>query len=521
MVVADNPLVETNPVFLDGETVRIFDVVQVARERRHVALSESAWEKVRRSRAVVEVMLTGATPIYGLNTGVGSLKKYRLSTPEVEAFNTQVITGHAVAISNETASSDDVRAMMLARANGMARGGSGVRSEVVRMLLELLNRGVHPIVHPNFASVGESDLSPMAEIGQVMIGLGQAEYRGEILEGAEALRRAGLEPIRPQAKEGLAIISANGYTIGKGILLLHDLRKLLETADLAAALSFEGFASNLSILEPDVANARPFSGQNARIENLRRLLDGSYLWQTPRNLQDPLSFRCVPQIHGACDEALRFAEVALERKLNSAEDNPVVSLERGILLSNGNFDSTITTLALDSLRLGFNQIASVATKRIQKLLWAEFSGLNTVLAKTPQAGEGMFLNSLGRAAVALSAEIKLLSVPASMVEVAEFNEGIEDHTTLSPLSLKRSIELLRVLQKIVVLEMFVAVRAIELRGLEPGGSKRLGLGTAHATDLIRSSCAGDREGLECIQEFVRSGVLLAEVKALLERQNQP
>ena len=519
MVVADNP-VETNPVLLDGETVRIFDVVQVACEHRPVALSESGWDKVRRSRAVVEAMLLGETPVYGLNTGVGSLKKFRLSTPEVEAFNRQLITEHAVAMSETKAAREDVRAMMLVRANGMARGGSGVRAEVVQMLLELLNRGVHPVVHPDFASIGESDLSLMAEIGQVMLGLGQAEYGGEVLEGAEALKRAGLTPLRPQAKEGLAIISANAYTIGKGILLLHELRKLLETTDLAAALSFEGFVSNLSILEPDVANARPFSGQNARIENLRRLLDGSYLWQTPRNLQDPLSFRCVPQIHGACDEALRFAEVALERKLNSAEDNPMVSLERGILLSNGNFDSTITTLTLDTVRLGFNQIASVATKRIQKLLWAEFSGLNTTLAKTPQAGEGMFLNSLGRAAVILSAEVKLLSTPVSIVEVAELNEGIEDHTTLSPLSLRRCTELLRVMQKIVALELFVAVRAIELRGIEPGSNKRLGLGTAYATDLIRSSCSGDKEGLECIQEFVRSGVLLAEVKALLERQNQ-
>jgi histidine ammonia-lyase len=508
------PPIQTSPITLDGETVRILDVVGVARQNQQVGLSEGAWEKVRRSRAVVEAMLLGETPIYGLNTGLGSLKKYRLSTPEVEAFNRQIITEHAVAISDTRAAPDDVRAMMLVRANGIARGGSGVRAEVVQMLLDLLNRGIHPVVHPEFASIGESDLSLMAEIGQVMLGLGQAEYQSEIVDGAEALQRAGLTPLRPQAKEGLSIISANAYTIGKGILVLHDLRRLLETADLAAALSFEGFASNLSILEPDVANARPFSGQNARIENLRRLLEGSYLWQTPRNLQDPLSFRCVPQIHGACDEALRFAEVALERKLNSAEDNPMVSLERGIMLSNGNFDSTITTLTLDTVRLGFNQIASVATKRVQKLLWAEFSGLNTVLAKTPQAGEGMFLNSLGRAAVVLSAEVKLLSMPASMVEVAELNEGIEDHTTLSPLSLKRTVELLRVVQKIVALEMFVAVRAIELRGLEPGGDKRLGRGTAHAADMIRSSCAGDREGLECLKQFVRSGVLLDEIKRL-------
>ncbi len=513
MIVAEKPTLPAS-VLLDGETVRILDVVAVAREGQQIGLSENAWEKVRRSRLVVEAVLLGETAIYGLNTGLGSLKKFRLSTPEVEAFNTQIITGHAVAISADVAATDDVRAMMLARANGMARGGSGVRAEVVQMFLDMLNRGVHPVVHPNFASVGESDLSPMAEIGQVMIGLGQAEYQGELLEGAEALRRAELTPLRAQAKEGLAIISANAYSIGKGILLLHDVRKLLETADLAAALSFEGFAANLSILEPDVANARPFSGQNARLENLRRLLEGSYLWHTPRNLQDPLSFRCVPQIHGACDEALRFAEVALERKLNSAEDNPVVALERGILLSNGNFDSTITTLALDTVRLGLNQIASIATKRIQKLLWAEFSGLNTVLAKTPHAGEGMFLNTLGRAAVALSAEVKLLSMPASMVEVAEFNEGIEDHTTLAPLSLKRSVELLRIIQKIVALEMFVAVRAIELRGIEPGGDKRLGLGTAHAADIIRTSCAGDVEGLDLLKKFVRSGVLLDEVKRL-------
>jgi histidine ammonia-lyase len=515
MIVEEKPVTDTRAIFLDGDTVCINDVVQVAREYRPVALSALAYESVRRSRAVTEAMMLAKTPVYGLNTGLGSLKKYHLCNAEIEAFNTQVIKTHSVVACESTAAISEVRAMMLVRANGMARGGSGVRAELVQMLLDMLNRGVHPVVHPNFASLGESDLSPMSEIGQVMLGLGHAEYQGEVLEGAEALARVGLTPLRPQAKEGLAIISSNAHTVGKGLLLLHDMRKLLETTDLAAALSFEGFAANLSILEPEVARARPFPGQHTRFENLRRLLGDTCLWHFPRNLQDPLSFRCVPQIHGACEDVLRFAETALGRKLNSAEDNPVVAPERGILFSNGNFDSTITTLAFDALRLGFNQVASIAVKRIQKLLWAHFSGLNTVLCKTQHASEGMFLNSLGRVAVVLSAELKLLSAPASMIEVAELNEGIEDHSALAPLSLKRSSELLHIMQKIVTLEMFIAVRAIEMRRAATDGSKRLGVATAYALEKILAHCPSNNEGFRCLEGWVRSNELLNEIDELL------
>ena len=275
--------------------------------------------------------------------------------------------------------------MMVARANGMAKAGVGVRREVVVQLVEALNAGVHPVVR-RLGSVGQGDLSEMADIGKVMIGRGLAEVGDRVLPGDEALAAVGLEPISPAPKEALALVSANGVTLGHGSLVLVDAADLTDSFQIAAALSLEGFAGNLSPIHPAAARMRPHAGEIKASARLRELLEGSHLWEpgAARNLQDPLSFRCVPQTHGALNDALFFARGEMDVELNSASDNPLVVVEDEAIISVGNFDVSALAMAFDLLRLGIASALKVADERVQKLLWNAFSGLPTGLA--PQDG---------------------------------------------------------------------------------------------------------------------------------------
>ena len=274
-----------------------------------------------------------------------------------------------------------VRAMMVTRANGMAKGGVGVRAELIQAFLDALNAGVHPVVRTG-GSVGQADLAEMAEIGQVLIGRGEADYEGRRLPGAEALRAAGLQPVRLKAKEGLALISANGVTMGHGSLVLADVADLLDAFDVTAALSLEAYGANLSTIHPEATRMRPHPGQSRAADRLRELLEGSYLWRpgAARNLQDPLSFRCVPQTHGACYDAHAYSRGTMEVELNSASDNPLVLLDDQSIISVGNFDVVALAVAFDLLRVAVAQVVHLANERIQKHLWSQFSGLPTGLA---------------------------------------------------------------------------------------------------------------------------------------------
>jgi histidine ammonia-lyase len=315
-----------------------------------VAVSGSALDRVRRAREVVERVLDRGDLVYGMNTGVGSLSRYRIPFENLEQFSAKLVSRHTTHQGAEVGASI-VRAMMVTRVNGMAKGGVGVRTELVGAFVDALNAGVHPVVRLG-GSVGQADLAEMAEIGQVLIGCGEAEYNGQRMTGAEALHAAGLQPIRLKAKEGLALISANGITMGHGSLVLADVADLLDIYDITAALSFEAFGGNLSTVHPEAARMRPHPGQARAADRLRELLADSYLWRpgAARNLQDPLSFRCVPQTHGACYDAHAYARGTMEVEINSASDNPLVLIEDQSIISVGNFDVVALAVAFDLLR---------------------------------------------------------------------------------------------------------------------------------------------------------------------------
>ena len=332
-------------------------------------------------------------------------------------------------------------------------------------------------------SVGQADLSEMSDIGKVLIGRGYAEYRGESLPGAEALRRAGLEPIELEAKEALALISSNGVTMGRGSLVLVDAADLAESMLIAAALSFEAFGANLSVIHEASARMRPHAGEVAASARLRELLLGSGLWRSgaARNLQDPLSIRCVPQTQGALYAALSVARGTMEIELNSSGDNPLVVVDEDAIVSVGNFDVASLAMAFDYVRLGFAHAAQVSNERVQKLLWSHFSGLPTGL--TAEVGPTGGLRPLGRAYAALVAETRFLANPVSLDFRGQLAEGIEDHASMAPLAVSTTSRLVSLLHRTVALELIIAAQAVDLRG-DAGG---IGEGARVAYEFVRES----------------------------------
>jgi len=513
MVVTEDSLALSHPttgtVTLTGDDLSIEEVVRIARRGARVELSREALGRVRRARDVVERVLERGDLVYGMNTGVGSLSRHRIPFEDLEQFSLRLVTRHTTHQGAELAT-EVVRAMMVTRANGMAKGGVGVRAELIQAFLDALNAGVHPVVRTG-GSVGQADLAEMAEIGQVLIGRGEADYGGRRMPGAEALHAAGLEPIRLKAKEGLALISANGVTMGHGSLVLSDVAELLDAFDVTAALSLEAFEGNLSTIHPEAARMRPHPGQARAADRLRELLSGSYLWRpgAARNLQDPLSFRCVPQTHGACYDAHAYSRGTMEVELNSASDNPLVLLEDQSIISVGNFDVVALAVAFDLLRVAVAQVVHLANERIQKHLWAQFSGLPTGLA-TREGDEG--LRPLGYTSASLAAEARVLANPVSLDYRGQIAEGFEDHASMAPLGVRKTEELIEISRRMVALELTVATHAIDLRGGPP-----LGAGTGVARDIAREFATTDPEELwpdvDGLTEAIGDGRLVARVAA--------
>jgi len=484
---------------LNGAELTVEDVVAVARDGARVRVADEALERVREARTVVERVLARGTPVYGMNTGLGSLSRHQVPLEELERFSFATVADQT-ASHGQPLATDIVRAMMVARANGMAKAGVGVRREVVLQLVDVLNAGVHPLVR-RLGSVGQGDLSEMSDIGKVMIGRGYAEVEGRVLPGGQALASVGLEPISPAPKEALALISANGVTLGHGSLVLVDAADLTESFQIAAALSLEGFGGNLSPIHPAAAQMRPHAGEIKASARLRELLTGSYLWEpgAARNLQDPLSFRCVPQTHGAVNDALSFTRGEMDVELNSASDNPLVVVEDEAIISVGNFDVVALAMAFDLLRLGLASALKVADERVQKLLWNAFSGLPTGLA--PGEGPTGGLRPLGRWCAALAAEASHLAGPVSLAHGAQLAEGVEDHASMAPLAVRKASELVSLGHRMVAHELICGAQAVDLRGRGP-----LGQGTRVAYECVR----------ECVPRLVDETEWEPDVAALVE-----
>jgi histidine ammonia-lyase len=451
-----------------------------------VELGPGALARIRASRAVVDQALDSGDAIYGLTTGIGHLKDTRLPDEELRRAQQVLVMTHAGGI-GPTLPTELVRAALMARLNGIARGGSGASPAVAETLAAMLNAGVHPLVAET-GSVGAGDLAQMAAMALVAIGRGSAEYTGEILPGGEALRRAGIDPLELQPKDGLALVSANAISIGHGALVLVRAARAVDAADLSAALSLEATGGNPSVALPVVGRAKPFAGQIEACRRILAALEGSYLLQpaAPSSIQDPLSFRVAPQVHGALGELLGFARRAVETELNSQSDNPLVSVADQAMVHNGNFHPIVLALAFDGLRGAIAHVGQLSERRMSHL-WDAFFGNVAGLGAEPPGGTiprfpGL---SLRYPAAALSAELKQLAAPATLDVPTLETGGLEDHGTSAPLSVRKADAALGLLEDLLAVELLMAHDTLSTRPARP----TLGAGTGAALRVVEEVMA--------------------------------
>jgi histidine ammonia-lyase len=477
----------TAPIVLTGAGVTIGDVVRVSRGHAPVEIAPPARERLSTTRAIVDRLAQSDVPIYGVNSALGANTGKPIARDDLAAYQLRAVQARAVGVGPRHAP-DVVRAMLFARAAGMAVGGSGVSPSVLDALLAMLNAGVDPIV-PSLGSLGAADLAPLSHLFLPLLGQGFAEYRGETMTGAEALARAGLPSTQLAAKDGVALISANAASIGHAALVIRDCADALDALNVAAALSFEGFRANLSPLDPRAQAAHPAPGQREIAARLRELLEGSALWNAgaARRVQDPLSLRCVSQVHGATLAALGTARDHVELELNSAAESPLVV--GGEILSNGNFHVAGLALAFDTLGIALAQAAMLCVQRCQKLFSPALSGLPLQL--TAHGPEHSGFATLQKTLVALYGAVRQLANPTSL-DIVPVSEMLEDHASLAAQTVGKAGAMVEHLRMLAAIELLAAAQAIDLRSLSP---QALGAGArqAHGTTRARvPQLEGDR-----------------------------
>jgi histidine ammonia-lyase len=494
-------------VELTGFDMTLEDLRRVAEDPSiPVSLSTGAREAVERSRAFVESLLEGEGQIYGVTTGFGRLAEVVIPPSQREALQTNLVRSHAAGV-GDPLSTEDVRAIMALRINALIRGHSGCRIEVVERLLDYLNAGIHPLV-PGKGSVGASgDLAPLAHIALTLLGEGFVEYRGTQRPTSDVLSELGLEPLVLREKEGLALINGTQATTGVGALAFLRGAVALETAEVAGAMALEGLKGTPDAFRPEAQEVRPHLGQTRSAERLTGLLAESEIRESHRHgdprVQDAYSIRCMPQVHGAAREVLRYARGILETEANSTTDNPLVLPGRKLVVSAGNFHAQVVAQALDFLAIAFADLAAISERRIERLLNPDLSGHPPFLTREAGLESGFMIAQV--TAVDLLAEMRVLAHPAS-VDSVPTSANQEDHVSMGlacARKLRRSVECL---EYVLGIELLCAAQAVEdLKPLRPGK------GVEKAFNLIREKIpplTRDRvlaEDMEQAASMVRSG----------------
>jgi histidine ammonia-lyase len=468
-------------VVLAGAGLTLEDVGRVAIERAPLALDAEVAETLARSRAVVDRVVAGDRLVYGLNTGLGHMRDERVPMETLARYQVDMIEGHAAGL-GEPLPDEDVRAIMVARIAGAARGGSGLHPEAVDVLVRMLNAGVHPLV-PAFGSVGAADLMHMAAVAMVVIGRGEARVDGRVLPGAAALAEAAIDAYRPRPKDGIALVSANGASIGIGALAVLEAERVVAMADATAALTLDVLGGNPSPFDAEVALAKPLAGQVRSAETVRELIRGSSIAEpgAALSVQDPLSLRVVPQVHGALRDQVAAVRSATETELNSIGDNPMVSLERGALVSNGNFHPMALALAFEAVRVGIAHVAMLAERRMSKLMALWFADI--VPGVDGPAPEGARRALAQYSAAAILAEVKHLAAPVT-IHCPPLDLDVEDHATLAASAVALARRSLAHLETMLAAEAMMAVDALAA-GRRAG---RLGDGTSALAEAVRVAC---------------------------------
>lgn len=461
------------PLALTGHNLTLEDFYDAVLQGRPVRLTPSAKTRMAKSQGVIRRAAAGNKPVYGVTTGFGKLADQRIPPTDVEQLQVNLVRSHAAGV-GEPLTTEETRGLMLLRANVLARGHSGVRPQLVDHLLRLLNRKVHPVI-PCRGSVGAcGDLAPLAHLALVLLGEGEAMVGGRRVHGRTALAQAGLKPVRLNAKEGLSLVNGTQAMLALGLLAHRRATILVETADVAGAMSLEALKGTPVAFDPRIHRLRPYPGQITVAANLRALLTKSEIRVSHLDcsrVQDAYSLRCMPQVHGAVRDALDYIRRTLLIELNSVTDNPLVFPERDEVLSGGNFHGQPLGLVLDHMAIAITELASIAERRIERLTNPEYGDLPPFLSPDPGLNSGFMLAQV--TAAALTSENKVLSHPAS-VDSIPTSGNREDHVSMGMGSALKLKQVLSNAEHILAIELLCAAQGVEFhRPLKPGIGSRL------------------------------------------------
>jgi histidine ammonia-lyase len=508
-------MAQQTAVALTGDDLGVDDVWHVALEGARASLSDEAREKMRAAREVVIAAAHGTSEhTYGINTGFGRFVSRSIPEELTQELQLRLLRSHACGV-GEPYPDGIVRAAMLLRANALAKGCSGARVETVELLVECLNRGVLPVV-PSRGSVGASgDLAPLAHLALPLVGEGEAWIEGERLPGAEALARAGLEPAELRAKEGLSLVNGTQFMAAFGALGLVRARRLAHAADLACALTLEALQGSRTSFLPGIHELRGLKGQIDSAANILALLEDSAIIEAHRwcdKVQDAYSLRCAPQVHGAARDLLDYVAYTVGAELNAATDNPLVLVEDGLLVSNGNFHGQPVAFALDTLAMAVAELASISERRVERLVNPALSdGLPPFLTEDGGLNSGFMIPQY--VAASLVSENKVLAHPAS-VDSIPTSAGQEDHVSMGNAAGLKAWQVLANSESALAIELLAGAQGVEyLAPLEPGVGVRA---VRAAVRELSPRLHDDRPlaaDIERVSAAIRDGSLAAAVEA--------
>ncbi len=451
----------TQKLTLDGHSLTIEDVETVADGKVEVNLSQLAIEQLRNSRQIVEDFLQRRAIVYGITTGFGKFKDVYIAPEQTEQLQRNFLFSHACGM-GDLFDSRTVRAITVLRANALAKGFSGIRTEVVDLLVALLNSDVHPLI-PQQGSVGASgDLAPLSHLALTLIGEGSAEYKGKVLSSKDALAKAGLTPVVLKAKEGLALTNGTQVMSALGCLTVIEADRLAKMADIIGAMSLEAQLGSQKAFLPQVHDVRPHPGQKASAANLIKLLAESELMESHKDcpmVQDAYSLRCMPQVHGASRQAFKHAREVLTIEINAATDNPLVFTDQ--VISGGNFHGQPLALVLDYVGIALAELANISERRTERLVNPALSnGLPAFLTRNGGLNSGYMIAQY--TAAALVSENKVLAHPAS-VDSIPTSANQEDHVSMGTISARKAQTILHNLRRVLAIELLCAAQGLDLR----------------------------------------------------------
>jgi histidine ammonia-lyase len=518
-------------IHLTGNDLTFDQLHAVALRHEPVALHASAIARMNVSRAVVDKLVASGAIAYGINTGFGKLASVRISAEQVKQLQVNLVRSHACGVGDPLTESE-TRAMMLLRANALAKGLSGIRPHVVDILCKMLNARVHPLI-PSQGSVGASgDLAPLAHLAQVVIGEGRANYKGEILDGAAALQRSGIAPVALETKEGLSLLNGTQGMLALLSLALLEADALVDTADIAAALSLDALRGSPGAFDPRIMQARAYRGAATTANNLARLNEGSQIRESHRSnakdprVQDAYSLRCTPQVHGAVRDSLAQARVMAEVELNSATDNPLVFTHtagnspsftsdvdsaNGDIVSGGNFHGQPLAMAADQVAIALATLGGISERRIEQMTNPLTSMLPAFLTPEPGLNSGFMIAQV--TAAALTSENKALATPHSVDSISTSGNQ-EDYVSMGMSGARRLSRMLANLRHTIAIELLCACQGIDLLAPLKTGARAQ---KAYAAVREKSAqLAADRPLAPDIEAI--SALVLSDAFAVLLRQ---